>query len=176
MACAAASALGSAWRCAGRVPGSSAWYRAGRAGRAGGLDRSADPGAPKLRRRAQRRTELGWHGLFDQRGPLVLALDCIGSLSHRTPGPCALSSARSRADRLGGPTLAFELSRSPGPSGRRMWPVPWFHENAVILADVADDHRIDDAARRAGGETRVCRCDDCDPRFRGCAQLWPGEH
>ena len=42
--------------------------------------------------------------------------------------------------------------RVSGLSGHRLWPVPWFHENALLQGEGRDDDLADDGAGCAVGE------------------------
>jgi hypothetical protein len=65
--------------------------------------------------------------------------------------------ARCGSERRDGTGAAFGMSGSRGRSRGIDVRLPCIHEIAVILADVRNDHRIDDVARRAGGRSAGAR-------------------
>src|ERR1700752_4871197 len=89
-----------------------------------------------------------------RRRSLVLRPIVRSRAASARPDACPVS-ARCGSERRDGTSLAFGLSRSRGRSRGIELRLPCIHEIAVILADVRNDQRIDDVARRADGDEQV---------------------
>jgi hypothetical protein len=85
---------------------------------------------------------------------------------------------RPRLAGAGGPAgsdLLPEFCGSTGLSGNSLWPVPRFHENALLKVDGRDDDVADDGAGCAAGDERVAQVSRAETCFEiPSVPTWPG--
>jgi len=76
---------------------------------------------------------------------------------RRPSGGSALLAALSRCRRTRSLRPAPRTCGSPSLSGKCLWRVPWFHENAILQVGGPDDDPADDGAGCAAGDMQVRR-------------------